>query len=78
MDIQQRIREIMAKEAEAITRVEVTPAFEKAVHALRACTGKVLTTGMGKAGNVVACGETREAMEQAFTEARNTVHFELE
>lgn len=50
MDIQQRISEILACEAAAITAIRVTPAFENAVLALRDCTGKVLTTGMGKAG----------------------------
>jgi len=52
MDIQSRIKEIMTREAAAITAVKVTPAFEKAVLALRDCRGKVLTTGMGKAGHV--------------------------
>jgi biotin carboxylase len=39
---------------------------------------KPLTSNMGKAGNVVACGHTRNEMEQAFSEARRTVRFELE
>jgi len=52
MDIQQRIAEIMKQEAEAITSVEVNSEFEKAVLALRDCKGKVLTTGMGKAGHI--------------------------
>lgn len=50
MEIQQRIRDIMNAEAEAIRAVKVTPAFEQAVRALADCQGKVLTTGMGKAG----------------------------
>jgi len=32
--------------------VKVTADFENAVHALRECRGKVLTTGIGKAGNI--------------------------
>ena len=52
MDIQRRIAEIMAQEAAAISAVKITPAFEAAVLLLRDCTGKVLTTGMGKAGHV--------------------------
>ncbi|MGQ9650161.1 MAG: KpsF/GutQ family sugar-phosphate isomerase [Phycisphaerae bacterium] len=52
MDIQQRITEIMKREAEAILAVRVTPEFEKAVLVLRDCKGKVLTTGMGKAGHI--------------------------
>ena len=52
MNIQRRIAEIMAAEAAAISAVEVNDAFEQAVLALRDCKGKVLTTGMGKAGDV--------------------------
>jgi arabinose-5-phosphate isomerase len=52
MNIQQRIAEVLAREAAAITAVKVTPAFEAAVLALRDCKGKVLTTGMGKAGHI--------------------------
>jgi arabinose-5-phosphate isomerase len=50
MDIKKRMSEIMNKEAEAMTSVEVTDEFERAVNALRDCKGKVLTCGMGKAG----------------------------
>lgn len=52
MNIQNRIGEILAAEAAAIAAVRVTPAFEQAVRALRESRGKVLTTGMGKAGHV--------------------------
>lgn len=52
MDLQKRIREILTAEADAIRAVKVDQAFEDAVLALRDCTGKVLTTGMGKAGHV--------------------------
>ena len=52
MDIQKRISEIMAQEAAAISAVKVTPDFETAVYILHECTGKVLTTGMGKAGHI--------------------------
>lgn len=52
MDIKQCIADILAKEAAAITAVRVTHAFEEAVRAMQACSGKVLTTGMGKAGHV--------------------------
>lgn len=52
MNIQQRIADIMAREAAAIAAVKVTPAFEAAVLALRDCSNKVLTTGMGKAGHI--------------------------
>jgi arabinose-5-phosphate isomerase len=52
MNIQQRIADVLAQEAAAISAVRVTPEFEKAVLALRDCRGKVLTTGMGKAGHI--------------------------
>lgn len=52
MNVQQRIAEILNREAQAILAVKVTPAFEQAVLALRDCGNKVLTTGMGKAGHI--------------------------
>src|SRR5512141_474381 len=52
MDIQQRIREVLACEAEAIKAVKVNAAYEQAVLAMRDCQSKVLTTGMGKAGHI--------------------------
>jgi arabinose-5-phosphate isomerase len=44
--------EILAAEAAAIAAVRVTPDFERAVLALRDSKGKVLTTGIGKAGHI--------------------------
>jgi arabinose-5-phosphate isomerase len=52
MNIQRRIAEILAAEAAVIVAVRITPEFEQAVRALRDTSGKVLTTGMGKAGHV--------------------------
>jgi arabinose-5-phosphate isomerase len=52
MNIQERISDILAAEAAAIAAVRVSPEFEKAVLALRDSRGKVLSTGMGKAGHV--------------------------
>ena len=52
MDLQQRIKNILDREADAIKAVQVTAEFPAAVMALRDCQGKVLTTGMGKAGHV--------------------------
>jgi arabinose-5-phosphate isomerase len=52
IDIQRRLADVLAKEAAAIAAVKVTPAFEQAVLALRDSSGKVLTTGMGKAGHI--------------------------
>lgn len=52
MNIRQRMSDILAAEAAAIAAVRVTGEFERAVLALRGSTGKVLTTGIGKAGHV--------------------------
>ena len=52
MNITERITMVLEAEANAISRVPVGPEFEKAVEALFECTGKVLTTGMGKAGHI--------------------------
>ena len=43
---------IIAKEAAAIKAIKVTDAFEDAVNLLLNCRGKVITTGMGKAGYI--------------------------
>ena len=52
MNIQERIREVLESEAAAIRAVKVDDSFEKAVEALAHCNGKVITTGIGKAGIV--------------------------
>ena len=46
------MREILAAEAAAISAIDVTEEFERAVDALEVCTGKIVATGMGKAGLV--------------------------
>ena len=50
MHVAQRIQQILQAEADAVRSVEVTDSFEEAVRVLQYCQGKVLTTGMGKAG----------------------------
>ena len=52
MNIKQRISEIFATEAQAISSIPVTDEFGQAVNLLQDCSGKVLTTGMGKAGHI--------------------------
>lgn len=52
MDIQARMREIIEAEAAAIRAVRIDDAYEQAVRALESCEGKVLTTGIGKAGHL--------------------------
>lgn len=45
-----RVKQVLHAEAKAIESVQVSAAFETAVHTLQACTGKVIATGIGKAG----------------------------
>lgn len=52
LDLKQRMTEIIAHEAASIAAIRVTDSFEQAVYALRDCKGKVLTTGIGKAGHI--------------------------
>jgi len=52
MTVQDRMRQILAAEAAAISAIEINDAYEKALEALFACTGKIVCTGMGKAGLV--------------------------
>ena len=52
MNIRERMRAVLRAEAEAIMAVEVTHEFVQAVELLAACSGKVLTTGIGKAGHI--------------------------
>jgi len=52
MNIKERVGQIFAQEAETISSIPVGDEFERAVDLLQACKGKVLTTGMGKAGHI--------------------------
>jgi arabinose-5-phosphate isomerase len=51
-DIKAMIRNVLDQEAAAIRAVEVDSSYESAIKALETCTGKVVATGMGKAGLV--------------------------
>ena len=46
------MRAIIAKEAAAVQAIQVNDAFEEAVNLLFNCQGKVVTTGIGKAGYI--------------------------
>lgn len=52
MNTQERVRQILAAEADAISSITVDDSFERAIDALYDCKGKVVVTGMGKAGLV--------------------------
>lgn len=47
-----RMEAVLAAEAEAIRSVKIDDQFVAAVEVLTACKGKVLTTGIGKAGHI--------------------------
>jgi arabinose-5-phosphate isomerase len=50
--IKDRIRRILDVESRAIAAVQVDDTYEQAVEAVLRCAGKVVTTGIGKAGYV--------------------------
>ncbi|MDE0062587.1 MAG: SIS domain-containing protein [Gammaproteobacteria bacterium] len=52
MNVRERMRAVLDAEAEAIRAVAVTDDFVRAVDCLAGCSGKVLTTGIGKAGHI--------------------------
>jgi arabinose-5-phosphate isomerase len=52
LSIRARARQVIDCEAAALKAIPIDANFEKAVRLLHACTGKVITTGMGKAGNI--------------------------
>ena len=52
MDVKSRMAQVIRKEAEAVAAINITDEFEAAVKVLLACKGKVIATGIGKAGYV--------------------------
>ncbi len=54
MDIVARGRRVVVKEAEALTALAdaIGESFERAVERMRACEGRIVLTGVGKAGNI--------------------------
>lgn len=52
MDIKQRMQAVLRAEAEAISAVNVSQDFVTAVEVMQGCEGKILTTGIGKAGHI--------------------------
>jgi arabinose-5-phosphate isomerase len=49
-----RARKILNAEADAIRDIPLNSSFEKAIGLLKNCRGKIVTTGMGKAGHIAA------------------------
>ena len=52
MQIERRVRAILDSEAEAIKAVSIDASYGKVVELIETCAGKIITTGMGKAGFV--------------------------
>ena len=52
MDIKKRIESVLKAEANAINSINVTEEFVKAVSVMKHRTGKIITTGIGKAGHI--------------------------
>ena len=52
LDIKQRMRAVIAAEALAVSRIEVTDDYVAAVRMIEGCGGKVIATGIGKAGHI--------------------------
>ncbi len=52
MNIKERMQAVLDAEASAIKSIDITDEFEQAVQILHGCNGKVLTTGIGKAGHI--------------------------
>ena len=50
MNIKQKMSQVIEMEANAIRAIDVTDEFEDAVNTLLNCKGRVVTTGIGKAG----------------------------
>jgi arabinose-5-phosphate isomerase len=52
LDIKERMRAVLVAEAEAIAAINITDDFVRAVDTLKNCSGKIITTGIGKAGYI--------------------------
>ena len=52
MEIKERMRAVLAAEAAAIAAVVVDDQYEQAVRLMAECRGKIVTTGIGKAGHI--------------------------
>ena len=52
MEIEERMRAVLDAEAEAIKAVRIDANFVRAVRVMQHCDGKIVTTGIGKAGYI--------------------------
>lgn len=80
MNVRERMQTVITAEAEAIASIEITGEFVQAVEILAACAGKVLTTGMGKAGYIAhkfAATLCSTATPAAFIHPAEAAHGDL-
>ena len=80
MNVRERMQTVITAEAEAIASIEITDGFVQAVEILAACAGKVLTTGMGKAGYIAhkfAATLCSTATPAAFIHPAEAAHGDL-
>ena len=52
MDIKERMQSVLKAEAEAISAINIDDDYVSAVEVMMSCKGKILTTGIGKAGHI--------------------------
>ena len=52
MDIKERMQSVLRAEAEAISAININDDYVRAVEVMMNCKGKILTTGIGKAGHI--------------------------
>ncbi len=52
MDIKERMQAVLQAEAEAIAAIDINDEFVRAVRVMMDCEGKIITTGIGKAGYI--------------------------
>jgi len=52
LDIKQRMQAVLRAEADAINAINVSADFVTTVEVMQRCKGKILTTGIGKAGHI--------------------------
>ena len=52
MDIKERMQSVLKAEAEAISAININDDYVSAVEIMMSCKGKILTTGIGKAGHI--------------------------
>ena len=80
MNVRERMQTVITAEAEAIASIEITDEFVQAVELMAACGGKVLTTGMGKAGYIAhkfAATLCSTATPAAFIHPAEAAHGDL-